>query len=104
MESQKLMVRKISVSSAFQVGLVLNALLFAVFGIPFLFVTALMGNYLVQQGQPAGAADMGLVGGIFFYLIGVVASGIGGGIGFAIQAFLYNIVAAFVGGLEVEIV
>lgn len=103
MESQQVMVRKISVGSAFKVGMVLSGLLFAIFGIPFLFLTAAVGNQLAQQGQASQAADMGLAGGVFFYLIGIVAYAVAGGVGFAIQAFLYNLVAAFAGGLEVEI-
>ncbi|PKO22777.1 MAG: hypothetical protein CVU38_07640 [Chloroflexi bacterium HGW-Chloroflexi-1] len=76
--------RRIAVGSAFKVGAALSALLFAVLGffvvlLPGIFGASILGALLRDQG------------------------GGGAGIGFAIEAWLYNIVAGWIGGLEVEL-
>lgn len=105
-------VRRIGIGSAFKVGAVLSALLVALFGIPFLILpgllgASLLGTVLSEQGQgageAAGALGAGLVGSLVFYIVAIISSAIFGGIGYAIQALIYNLVAGWVGGIEVEL-
>ncbi len=97
-------IRSVTVGSAFKVGAVLSALLFAVLGIFILLLPGLFGASLPRSiiggySDPVSALGVDLV----IYLIGVVAYGVIGGIGGAIYAFLYNLVADVVGGLEIDI-
>lgn len=100
-------IRRITIGSAFKVGAVLSALLFLIFGffillLPGLFGASLMGSLMGDQGG-MGAFGMGAGASIILYLVGTVAYAILGGIGFAIEAFFYNIVAGIVGGIEIEL-
>ncbi len=100
-------IRHISVSSAFKVGAVLTALVFAVLGffvvfLPSLFGASLLGAMLGNQGG-GSAFGTGLIGGIILYVLGIVVYAILGGIGGAIDAWLYNVVAGWVGGLEIDL-
>ncbi len=99
-------IRYIAVGSAFRVGAALYALIFAVIGfflvlLPGIFGASLLGALLEDQGS--GAFGAGFIASVLIYAIGIIVSAIGGGIGAAINAWLYNIVAGWVGGLEVNI-
>jgi len=100
-------IRHISVGSAFKVGAVLYALIFTVFGfflvlLPGIFGAGLLGALLGDQGG-GSAFSGGFVFSLVIYILGIVGSALGGGIGAAINAWLYNLVAGWVGGLEVDI-
>ncbi len=99
--------RRIAVGSAFKVGAALSALLFAVLGffvvlLPGIFGASILGALLRDQGG-GGAFGLGFIGSLIVYVLGIVLYWILGGIGFAIEAWLYNIVAGWIGGLEVEL-
>jgi hypothetical protein len=102
-------IKKVSVGSAFKVGLVLSAIAFAIFGLIGLGLQALFANALSAAFRNAGNGsnfDFGATSLTFFcvgYLIGIVASGIFGGIGAAIYAVLYNLTSGITGGLQVEL-
>jgi transmembrane protein DUF3566 len=106
-------IKRISVSSAMKIGALLNALLFTVFGILFLLLQSLLLNALntaiSQSPSLRGSSPNSLLvaGGLaafcVFYLVGVVFAAITGGIGGAVGAFFYNLIANWVGGLEVEL-
>ncbi|NOZ73477.1 MAG: hypothetical protein GXP38_16510 [Chloroflexi bacterium] len=100
-------IRRITISSAFKVGAVLCGLLFLIFGfffflLPGLFGASLIGAIMGDQGG-MGAFGMGAGTSILLYLVGIVVYAVLGGIGFAIEAFFYNIVAGIVGGIEIEL-
>lgn len=96
-------IRRIGVGSAFKVGAVLSALLFAVFGIFFLVLPGLFGATIFgasfgRQGG-AGVLLISLIG----YVLGTVFYGLIGGVFMALYAWLYNLVAGWVGGLRIEL-
>jgi len=100
-------IRRISIGSAFKVGLVLCALVFAVLGVfvivlPGLFGASLLGAMMGDQGGMS-AFGVSFATSVIIYLAGIVVYGIFGGIVLAIEALLYNIVAGIVGGLEIEL-
>jgi len=100
-------IHRITIGSAFRVGVVLSALLFIIFGfffllLPGLFGASLLGALMGDQGG-MGAFGMGAGTSIVLYVVGIVVYAILGGIGFAIEAFFYNIVAGIVGGIEIEL-
>ena len=100
-------IRHVAVGSAFKVGAALSALVFAVLGffvvfLPGLFGASILGALLGNEGGH-GAFGVGFVGGLIAWIVGIVVYAIAGGIGGAIYAWLYNIVAGWVGGLEVDI-
>ena len=100
-------IRHISVGSAFKVGAVLTGLVFIVIGffvvlLPALFGASLLGAMLGNQGG-GSAFGTGLISGVIIYILGIIVYAIIGGISGAIDAWLYNIVAGWVGGLEIDL-
>ena len=92
-------VKRISPGSAFKLGLALYGVLGLVLGVIFALLSTLGGAFApgVQLGAFRVFFGMGAI--IMFPL----CYGIIGGIGGAILAGLYNLVAGWVGGLEVDI-
>ncbi|MGB0387138.1 MAG: DUF3566 domain-containing protein [Ardenticatenaceae bacterium] len=108
METSRLTIRNISIGSAFKVGAVLSALIFALLGIfiiilPGFLGASLLGAMLEESNGAASGFRIGLVGSVFAYGVGTVLYAIFGGIAFAIYALFYNIVAALVGGIEIDL-
>ena len=93
--------KRIDPGSAFKVGAITYALMWAILGLPYVL---LMGSLMsaVAQSTGQGAAVAGGFG-IGMYLFGIIGSAIGGGIMAAVSAFAYNLVSGWVGGLEVEV-
>jgi Transmembrane domain of unknown function (DUF3566) len=96
--------KRVGPGSAFKIGLVTYAILGLVLGIFVAFISMVMGN-LSSLGQSAGPGaklfGMGMgFGAIIFFPI---FYGLIGGIFGAIGAVIYNLVAGWVGGLEVDI-
>lgn len=92
-------VKRIGPGSAFKVGLALYGLLGLILGVIFALISAVGGA--VAPASQAGVFRM-------FFGVGAIVAlpifyGIIGGIGGALSAFLYNLVAGWVGGLEVDI-
>jgi len=91
----------------FQLGKMLGAL-YGIMGllfVPIIFLFSAFGAMAVNQGnhsQMRGAA-FGAGMGIGVALLMVVAYAVMGFIGGIIAAFLYNILAKFVGGIRVEV-
>jgi len=107
-------IKRIDVASAMKVAALLYALNFTVFGVLILGLQSAFINSLTnatsnmtvngQQVDFAGAfAFTNLLCCGAFYLFGVVASAIAGGIFGAVTAFLYNLIANWVGGLQVQL-
>ena len=70
--------------------------------LPGLFGASVLGAFMGDQGG-MGAFGMGAGVSFILYLVGIVVYAILGGIGFAIEAWFYNIVASIVGGIEIEL-
>lgn len=107
-------IKRISVSSAMKVGALLYALTFTVFGILFFamqsFFLNAISTSISQSASQSGTqfSSSGLMAGglaafCIFYVGGVIFAAISGGIGGAVMAFLYNLVANWVGGIEIEL-
>lgn len=106
-------IKRVGVGSAMKVGALLYALSFTVFGI---FIIALQSaalttfSNIISQQSPRGTipsgsaiAGGGLVFFCIFYAAGVIFCLIAGGIGGAVTAILYNLIANWVGGLELQL-
>lgn len=92
-------VRRIGPGSAFKVGLAMYALMGLLFGIIFALIS-MLGGALALPAE-AGAFRMFFgVGAIVFLPI---FYGVIGGIFAALGALIYNVVAGWLGGLEVDI-
>lgn len=97
-------VKRIGPGSAFKVGLVLYAFLGLIIGA----IVALMSTLMGSLSSLGGSADTGLRGlgfgfGLGSILIFPILYGVIGGISGALGAVVYNLVAGWVGGLEVDI-
>lgn len=97
-------VRRVSPGSAFKIGLVSYAILGLVLGICMALFTMVAGSLtpLNQSAAPGSQflrLGMGFGAIIFFPLL----YGVFGGVFAAIGAAIYNLVAGWVGGLEVDI-
>jgi hypothetical protein len=90
-------ITKIRLASAAKFGTILGAVPALVIALPAILfggaITALAG------GSEAG---LGFISGVLFYLMFVVVAAVGGAILFAIDAFVYNLVASVSGGITVE--
>jgi len=92
-------VKRIGPGSAFKVGLVLYAFLGLIIGALFTLISLVAAPF-AREGSPH---FMGAMFGVGAIIILPIFYGIIGGIGAAIGALLYNLVASWVGGLEVDI-
>lgn len=98
-------VKRIGPGSAFKIGLVLYAAVGLLVGIVWALFTVVAGSL----GSMASADNLGAARFLGFGLrvgaivIFPICYGILGGVTAAITAILYNLVAGWVGGLEVEI-
>jgi hypothetical protein len=92
-------VRRIGPGSAFKVGAITYALMGLLFGVIFA-LTSMLGGALMPASETGVFRMFFGVGAIVFLPI---FYGILGGIGGAIGAVIYNLVAGWVGGLEVDI-
>ena len=95
---------RVGPASAFKVGGVVYALLGLIVGICVALFSMVAGSLTGMMGPDAPTARMmGLGMGFGAILIFPIMYGIVGGIGGAIGAAIYNLVAGWVGGLEVDI-
>jgi hypothetical protein len=99
-------IARIAPGSAFKVGLVLYAFLGLILGVLVALISLMATGIAARLGQnapPGLSSVIGLAGGVGAIIILPIMYGIIGGIAFAIIAALYNVVAGWVGGLEVDI-
>lgn len=111
-------IRRINIGAAFRIGVVVSAIVSAIFGLLAIGLQSLFINVFVSVLTLPSAdgpfatgtipdlnafSSLSLVFLCIFYLIGVVLSAIGGGIGAAVTALAYNLAAGWVGGLEIEL-
>ena len=97
--------KRIGPGSAFKVGLVIYAILGLVIGACFAFFSMIAGSLgsLAGSEASAGARVLGMGMGLGAIIVMPILYGIFGGIGAAIGAFIYNLAAGWIGGLEVDI-
>ncbi|HEX7696529.1 MAG TPA: DUF3566 domain-containing protein [Candidatus Acidoferrum sp.] len=97
-------VKRVAPGSAFKIGLVMYAILGLVLGIFMAFISMVAGT-LGSLGQSAapGAKLLGFGMGFGAIIFFPICYGVIGGIFAAIGAAIYNLVAGWVGGLEVDI-
>jgi len=95
-------VKRIGPGSAFKVGLVVYAVLGLIIGI-FMALISMMVGSIGNMGDGPAAKAFGFGFGIGSIIIFPILYGIIGGIAGAIGAAIYNLVAGWVGGLEVDI-
>ena len=99
-----MVVRRIGPGSAFKVGLVIYAVIGLVVGMivaAFSGIVGSLGSAIPGASTSHGAFGFGMgIGAIF---IAPIFYGISGGIIAAVMAVVYNLVAGWVGGLEVDI-
>jgi hypothetical protein len=90
-------VNRVGPGSAFRVGLVVYAILGLVVAIPFALLGMIAGPLMAKSGFPG--AGLGFLSIVVF----PICYGLIGGIFAAIGAFIYNLAAGWVGGLEVDL-
>lgn len=104
-------IKRVTVNSAFKVGMVVGGIGFLVFYIPFaLLQGALVGSLSSISGNSYynSGASSGILGGGFaaiacVWIVGTVVAAIAGGIGAALYAFIYNISYGMHGGIQAEV-
>ena len=98
-------VKHIGPRSAFKIGLVLYAAIGLLVGIIWALFSVVAGSLgsMASAGAPGAARFLGFGLGVAAIIIFPICYGILGGVIAAITAALYNLVAGWVGGLEVEI-
>lgn len=99
-------IRRIGIGSAFKMGFAVNTIIGLILGF-FLLVPMLLGgiifmpSYYDYGGYWPGVGG-GIIGALISLVILVLLSGVLGGVGAMIYAFLYNLAAGWMGGVEVE--
>jgi len=97
-------VKRVAPGSAFKIGLVMYAILGLVLGIFMAFISMVAGSLgVLGESAAPGAKLLGFGMGFGAIIIFPIGYGIIGGIFAAIGAAIYNLVACWVGGLEVDI-
>ncbi len=103
-------IKHVGVGSAFKVGFVLNAIIFAIIGLIILVLqvllapalsSALRNVYGSTTSIDLTTIELPIL--CISYVIGIVLAGIGGGIAFAIYALFYNLASRMSGGLQVQL-
>lgn len=96
--------KRIGPGSAFKIGLVTYAILGLIIGICMALFSMVAGSLgSLAGGEAASARALGFGFGLGAIIVVPVMYGIIGGIAAAIGAVIYNLVAGWVGGLEVDI-
>lgn len=96
-------VKRVGPGSAFKVGLVLYALLGLALGICMALVSMVAGTLAPLDQAVPGSRLFGFGMGFRAIIFFPVLYGLFGGVFAAIGAALYNVVAGWVGGIEVDI-
>jgi hypothetical protein len=100
----------VNVLSAIKVGGAVSALAWAVLGLIVACASLCAGSIMTSMLSPYSSYGGntssplgGLLGAVIIYVLGFIGYGIGGAIAGAVYAFMYNLAAGVVGGLEIEV-
>lgn len=96
-----MIIRRVGVFSAAKIAGALYGLIGLLFGALFSLISVIGGAAAMSQGAEDGA--MGMLFGVGAVILFPLFYGIIGAIFAAISAAFYNIIAGFVGGLEIEV-
>jgi hypothetical protein len=97
-------IARISPGSAFKVGVALYGLLGLILGILVALISMMAGSIVGRLGPNAPQwTSFGVAGGFGAIIIMPIVYGLLGGIVLGISALVYNLVAKWVGGLEMDI-
>src|SRR5215813_11360563 len=97
-------VKRVGPGSAFKIGIVLYGILGLFLGILAAFLSSMMGSLGSLAGTDLpGLRAFGFGMGIAAIIVFPLCYGVVGGVCAAIGALIYNLVASWVGGLEVDI-
>jgi hypothetical protein len=88
-------IRRFSVIKTSNVAALVYMVIVAIFVVPF--------GLLVSIAGTAGGVQGGAVGGIAFALIAILGYGLFGWVFTAIGCLIYNLVAGWIGGIEVQV-
>lgn len=108
------LVTRVGIGSALKIGAVASALAWAVFGLigigfQFLLINSIGSMSLTTTGSSADIEAFRAVQGVgigvlcIVYFGGIIGAAIAGGITGAVYAWMYNLAARFVGGLEIQL-
>ena len=95
--------KRIGPGSAFKVGAIIYAFFGLIVGVILAFVSLVAGSLGSLASEASGARAFGFGMGVGAIIVLPICYGLIGGIGGAIGAAIYNLVAGWVGGVEVEI-
>jgi hypothetical protein len=99
-------IARISPGSAAKVGLVLYAVLGLILGILVALLSLMAGGIAAHLGQnapPGLSYAFGVGGGLSAIIIMPIVYGIIGAVAFGLSALIYNVVAGWVGGIEIDL-
>jgi hypothetical protein len=101
-------IRSINVASAAKVGAVMGSLGWAVLGAILGVLSVCASGFLIQALSRVGGngEDLfsgGFIGFLIAYVLGLVIVALVGAISGAVFAWLYNVAAGWVGGIEIEL-
>jgi hypothetical protein len=101
-------IRSVNILSALKVGAIMGSLGWAVLGAILGVLSVCASGFLIQALSRVGGngEDLfsgGFIGFLIAYVLGLVLYGLLGGLVGAFWAWLYNIAARWVGGIEIEL-
>lgn len=103
-------IKRIGIGSAFKIAAIFSAFMWLVTAVFFLFLPSLLlidfstsASTSFGGTSSADFVEFGGISMIFIFLCGVPVYAIIGGLSGALTAFVYNLVAGWVGGLELEL-
>ena len=100
-----LKINKVSIGSAFRVGIVITGIFWIIFALLSLCLVSIFPSSLdstLRNDYPYGSVEIDAGRALLNLVCGVPVAAIIGGIFWALAALIYNVVARWVGGLEVE--
>jgi hypothetical protein len=101
---EQMIIKRIGVLKAATVQACVMGLFGLLFGLCFLLFGTLFGSMMGSMSNSAGAgAGLGMIGGIGMMIFLPIMYGVMGFVAGAIGAAVYNLVAGWVGGIELEV-